>query len=951
MPYVEGQLQQEPPIPEEETTNHARESTSSTFESTDFQDTSLATGSGPDGSLLAESQLTLRSPTLAPSNSVDGFPTAVPRHPTIAQLAESRAAHEDEYQSSSPYPRQSRPPPVSRTMSRSSSINSPAIPFVAHSRTPSRTKRRSVGSSFSERMLPAPLPPIVDYASMLDGGEPEPFNTSLEKTLLDSVSAIGMDAGQMIHSIKTNACDCSAAIWWQLKRKAEDKADTMSEGGSFTRSPAEVISRRAKASTDTQLDSPQIKRSTSPVAIRSSRIEELNAVSSRKALHERRNSIPSPGSPLVKPTSRKRSISSAAQMGGSASNSRPETPVQPTALATSTSMPILSFTAAETMSETDVGASGRPTGPQQMPEVIARPSAPTQSNSSPESRRPDKHRSTSVSILQRATSALISGNPSSSTKEARSNSGEHIPDSGRATPLAAIFGRKSSGNTVTEKTSRERLRDFTFEAKPYNQDSESEQVSPHSSPKNLKSSPDTDTFKDSPAMRSESSLNSGTQESASSHPSASQTSPASSASGLTQRNSKQQQQSSRTSLFSSFRMWFNEDRRKRKRSISVTAASTNLSGFEGSSVTKLRVASNQSPTMSIAAGPKRDHSAIVQSPLRRQSAQRPSSQASHAGHSRRSSIASVSHAEGSEMQRRQSATSIRSNLSRQDARPSSVASTETSTVLEGTARNNSLHRRGSQTRHKRHGSTSSIGSKASGRASPSHAAFRRPPTTATQVRRISRPTHHRRDSASSSIRSTSSRRSSFSEDDNFLSHGIGTDHEPIQEEEETDGGSDVQEQRMHALRKLSGDLSRQMPLPPPPAKTIFTAHKATSVFGSPALVGYTRSASSSTIKPSKSNVKLRDVFKSNKKAKSADEDDEWVDEDDPLGGYGSGFGQSHAGEASQNGPASAPQHIIGSGRYAGLNEATMPSQHTQGRPVGLGLKGPPPISEEEEEEE
>ncbi|KAI0057176.1 Pkinase-domain-containing protein [Artomyces pyxidatus] len=114
----------------------------------------------------------------------------------------------------------SRPP-----SSRSPSKGPPALP----TRTPVRTKRRSVSSTLSDPSSPTsehPSTPISpqDFGSLLNTPAPIIFSTPLERELLNSLSALGFDTGQMVHSVLSNACDAAGAMWWMLKRRAERKA-------------------------------------------------------------------------------------------------------------------------------------------------------------------------------------------------------------------------------------------------------------------------------------------------------------------------------------------------------------------------------------------------------------------------------------------------------------------------------------------------------------------------------------------------------------------------------------------------------------------------------------------------------------------------------------------------------------------------------------------------------
>ncbi|KAG8933816.1 hypothetical protein FRC02_011138 [Tulasnella sp. 418] len=129
-----------------------------------------------------------------------------------------------------PSPNTARSPP-----SRNSSSSIPPSSFP--SRTPVRTKRRSVSSTLTNSPPSSPTvspPPIAgidstsaNYKSnfLLRSSEKAPlaFTTPLERGLLNSLSALGFDTAQVVHSVLTNACDSCSAIWWMLKKKAERK--------------------------------------------------------------------------------------------------------------------------------------------------------------------------------------------------------------------------------------------------------------------------------------------------------------------------------------------------------------------------------------------------------------------------------------------------------------------------------------------------------------------------------------------------------------------------------------------------------------------------------------------------------------------------------------------------------------------------------------------------------
>lgn len=115
------------------------------------------------------------------------------------------------------------PSPVMRT---SSSKGPPSLPV----RTPARTKRRSVSSVLSEAgspigdKTPTPLPTSgrdVDFMSMLTANTPVMFSTPAERRLLNSLSSLGFDTAQIVHSVLSYACDSAGAIWWMLRKKEE----------------------------------------------------------------------------------------------------------------------------------------------------------------------------------------------------------------------------------------------------------------------------------------------------------------------------------------------------------------------------------------------------------------------------------------------------------------------------------------------------------------------------------------------------------------------------------------------------------------------------------------------------------------------------------------------------------------------------------------------------------
>lgn len=102
------------------------------------------------------------------------------------------------------------------------------LPLASSSRTPSRTKRRSVSSTMSlERRASTSGTTYhpIDYASMLKAERKAHFTTSSEKRLLEKLAAAYVDTGQLMHSVETDACDVSSATWWFLRARQKDEEE------------------------------------------------------------------------------------------------------------------------------------------------------------------------------------------------------------------------------------------------------------------------------------------------------------------------------------------------------------------------------------------------------------------------------------------------------------------------------------------------------------------------------------------------------------------------------------------------------------------------------------------------------------------------------------------------------------------------------------------------------
>lgn len=156
-----------------------------------------------------------------------------------------------------------------------------------HHRTPSRTKRRSLSSgALSDHNPPSLASRPVDYISLMTQLQPAIFSTTLEQNLLHQLSSLGMDVGQIVHSIVNDACDASGAMWWLLKRKAEERE---AYAGGATGVPNESSTNPVIPSTSTHVEAPPVPPKDPN---RRSSKEELNAATSTLQPQSTRDGLP-----------------------------------------------------------------------------------------------------------------------------------------------------------------------------------------------------------------------------------------------------------------------------------------------------------------------------------------------------------------------------------------------------------------------------------------------------------------------------------------------------------------------------------------------------------------------------------------------------------------------------------------------------------------------------------
>ncbi|KAF8443965.1 hypothetical protein L210DRAFT_3395481 [Boletus edulis BED1] len=117
---------------------------------------------------------------------------------------------------------------VDKTTPSLTPLNSTRIP-PHPTRTPARTKRRSVSSTLSDgngsppHDKPLVPPPPQDFASLISTPAPIIFSTPAERELLNTLSMMGFDTAQIVHSVISDACDSTGALWWMLMRKRDKR--------------------------------------------------------------------------------------------------------------------------------------------------------------------------------------------------------------------------------------------------------------------------------------------------------------------------------------------------------------------------------------------------------------------------------------------------------------------------------------------------------------------------------------------------------------------------------------------------------------------------------------------------------------------------------------------------------------------------------------------------------
>ncbi|KAG6809950.1 hypothetical protein H0H92_013941 [Tricholoma furcatifolium] len=709
---------------------------------------------------------------------------------------------------------------------RQSTSTSSKAPPTHPLRTPARTKRRSVSSNLSdpgESSLEKPPSPIqlrdVDFASLLSTPTPIIFSTPAERELLNTLSILGFDTAQIVHSVLSDACDAAGAVWWLLKKKVEKRH--IEEGN-------DPLSSSLPSAGDTPSKPTVKKRKVSSIAVQTDPISSLNLARSAPQLA------------FVPPTP---------------TFPRTTTPPRPT---TPTHSSLL-------LSPSDTSSKSHP-------------STPASSLRDKETKG-RKNRAGSVSIMQRATTALeaaglVRKKSSEAVREEKEKEKERERERSKEGERRLVSGEESrssygsaSSSKLTKSPPLKPTKDHPPSTPPpANLRQPTTQMGspwvlaePHDGPSQTRGLPPTpsntpgDGF---PQSMSTPNFSEGSNSKAASGP----------------RN--------RANILTAFRLWFHEDRKgKRKESTSNTNAHM--------AYNRQTPHASQSYT---AVTTKRRSSTGGGFGIRGHR-QRPSasSRRSSSVNSRRSSGTSVQMVmmDSPQIATRRSIGSHTPNSERGDysSRPSSV-------------RSFSMQQHPG---HRKSPSQSSAGSVHLRTASPMQKYHRRVGSASSTrvVRQTTRPSHIRSNSATSSMHSpTSSRPPSFYE---------------ISESE----GPRTTSPFKPRSRRSSDEYRR----PVSASNSTFVAQKRQAPFMSPATHGHPHSLGRSSwkkawgleppgwqsrttqlpievlaISPSSDPTSLRDVF-SGRQSFSVGDDDEWVDEDDDVPAFAGGLGQMGIGSS------------------------------------------------------
>ncbi|KAJ7319025.1 Pkinase-domain-containing protein [Mycena albidolilacea] len=846
-------------------------------------------------------------------------------------------------------------------MLSSLSLSSKGPPPPPVTRTPARTKRRSVSSiQNSDRGASADpdadtgdetveiLTPDVsasaeagpqqaggahamNFASLLSSPAPVIFSTPLERELLNTLSGLGFDIAQIVHSVLSDACDAAGAVWWMLKRKAEKRAMEQQQQGSaapVSASPAAVDGPGEYITEGDVLAAVRNKRGPRTVAV------QTEPAYSHLVLEPRSTISGLPQLSFVPPTP-------------TVSAGRPVTPPRPESMARPMLSPVPSTTGESSASRSHPGT----------PAGSVKDKDRLEGNGSAISTKGRKGRSGSVSIIQRATTALEAAGlvrkKSSEAFRDKEKEREDKPERKGSAGTVSEETRSSHGSGSHGPASASKL----TKSPPLRPSKDIKEKEPSTPP------PSEDLHHPQPAIgspwamlthphgQSRDSLSQSHHGHApptpANSPGVSSADVRASMSTTSFGNGEETVKASsgshrhRANLLTAFRLWFNEDRKgKRKQGQGSAAADAGPSGSSTIGKSQKQTPYNRGPGLpqAYSTSVKRRTSAssgagkFVSNSKGHRPRASASSRRSSSVNSRRSSIASVqmivldspapvpgrrsfgSHTPNSEREGYSSRPSSIRSFSMQRHRKSPSASSSGSVNMRTTSPIDKYHRRqgsGSSTRVVRHVQTT---------------------TTTTSGSR--RPPHVRSNSGASSTHSpASSRPTSFYE------------HPQLQR-----SNSDVEGYRTSSPFKSNSRpnsrarKSSQDGYTTTTTSTTFIAQKRTGAFASPSFNGSVGRSSwkkswgleppgwqSRTAHlpievlaispiPENATTSIRDVFSSGGRAGlglgavgvgGAGDESDWVDEDDDIPAFAGGLGQmaTSMGGSSSHHPSSVVETV------------------------------------------
>ncbi|KDR79104.1 hypothetical protein GALMADRAFT_242968 [Galerina marginata CBS 339.88] len=733
-------------------------------------------------------------------------------------------------------------------------------------RTPARTKRRSVSSIMSDSAsptadktptpLPIPSARDLDFSSLLSARTPMIFSTPTERQLLNSLALLGFDTAQIVHSVLSNACDASGSLWWMLRKKEDKQPPEDGEASALVASPRDIDSSSAEKDANTSKEDLHHHKSTKKRRYKASTGVQTDA--GVQVIHLPMNA---PQFALVPPTP--------------TFSGRPSTPPRPVS---PTRSPLLS------------PSSSTITG--DMSSARSHPSTPSGSLKDKEAgSKGRKARSGSVSIMQRATTALeaaglVRKKSSEAVREEKERDRERSRDMDRR-GASGDEPRSSHGSGGSSKLTKSPPSKATKEPTTPPPAEQAHGPAQMGSPWVLAEARESVSQPQHPASPVAVSAVPVRGEMLHSHstPNFTETGSAAAATkppGPPNRN--------RANLLTAFRLWFNEDRRGKRKEVDTPTAAGGVANAPGSA----RAPGSGSRRGSVSNG-KFGRGAHRN--------QRPSMS------SRRSSSVNSRRSSGTSVQM------IALDSPQLPARRSFGAHTPNSERGEHSSRPSSIRSVSMQPRHRKSPSQSSAGSIHLRTSSPMQKYHRRAGSgSSTRVVRqmtpVSRPPHARSNSAASSIHSPpSSRPTSF--------------YEPS----ENEGGTRNSSPLKMRSRRSTDESSRRSGSS---GTTTFVAQKRQGPFMSPSTGGGTLGRSSwkkswgieppgwssrtahlpvevLAISPANEPASLRDVF-SGKQTYAAGDDSDWVDEEDDIPAFAGGLGQTGssalAGESSGMGALS-----------------------------------------------